>query len=69
MSRKKPGKQFDAVRFMHDAQVRINRETKGMTVGEQVAYFRACAESGPLGEWWKKLETRSTARKTLKKAA
>ncbi|MBX3177611.1 MAG: hypothetical protein KF886_09635 [Candidatus Hydrogenedentes bacterium] len=33
-------KKFDCVEFMHDGALRIYEETKGMTLEEEMAYWR-----------------------------
>jgi hypothetical protein len=47
-------KNFDCIAFKRAAQLAIYEEIKNMTREEQLAYFRNRAESGPLGDWWKK---------------
>ena len=56
MTTKKTGeKVFDCVAFKRRVQTRIYEETKGLTLRQQIAYFRQQAESGALGSWWKSL--------------
>ncbi len=48
-------KKFDCIAFKRSAQLAIYEEIKNMTRDEQLVYFRTKAESGPLGDWWKKV--------------
>jgi hypothetical protein len=57
---------FDCVAFKRKAQARIYRETKNMTLEEQIARYERQAEEGPLGEWWKRVKSankRASARR------
>lgn len=38
---------FDCMEYKRKVQGEIYEETKGMSVSEQIAYFRQAAESGP----------------------
>jgi hypothetical protein len=55
MKKNKVEKEFDCVAFKRQAQSRIYKETKGLTLKDQAEYFRKKANSGPLGKWWKRL--------------
>ena len=55
MSKKKAKKEFDCVAFKGQVQGKVYQETKGLSLEEQVAYFRKKANSSPLGKWWKRL--------------
>ena len=55
MSKTKAKKEFDCVAFKRQVQGKVYQETKGLSLEEQVAYFRKKANSGPLGKWWKRL--------------
>jgi hypothetical protein len=54
MSQTKTKKTFDCVAFKRKVQAEIHEEIKGLSVQEQIEYFRRAAESGPLGKWWRK---------------
>lgn len=70
MAKSKPRKRFDAVHFVHQVREQIGRETRGMTVEEQVAYFRNAARTGPFGKLWRQLVAKSpSAGRLLRKAA
>jgi hypothetical protein len=58
MGRMKTDKQFDCIKHKRQAQARIYREIRGLTPSEEAAYFARTAESGPLGEWWKRVKAR-----------
>ena len=63
MSKKKAKQDFDCVAFKREAQSKVYEETKGLSLKEQVAYFRKKAGSGPLGKWWKRLPSVSPVQK------
>ena len=46
---------FDCIAFKRSAQARLHHETVGMSRAEELRYFGRQAESGPLGEWWKRV--------------
>ena len=55
MPMSEPQKTFDCVEFKRQAQVRIYERIKNMTPDQEIDYFRKAAETGPLGEWWRKI--------------
>jgi len=55
MNPTKTKKKFDCIAFKEEAQARIYEEIKDLSRQEQVDYFNAYVESGPLAEWWKKV--------------
>jgi hypothetical protein len=58
MKRRSPKRNFDCIGFKRKAQAEIYQETKGLSPEEEIEYFRRRAAEGPLGEWWKTLESR-----------
>jgi hypothetical protein len=62
MERKKR-KNFDALAFKARAQAEISKETQGMTPEQRCEYFRRGAESGPMGDWVKKVKKATEERK------
>jgi hypothetical protein len=62
MERKKK-RNFDALAFKARAQARISKEIRGMTREEEREYYRRSAESGPLGDWVKKVKQATEQRK------
>ena len=50
-------KEFDCVEFKRQAQARIYERIKGLSPEEEIEYFRKAADEGPLGEWWKSIES------------
>jgi len=48
-------KRFDCLAYKRRVQQEIYEEIKGLTPAEQIAYFNRHAESGPLGQWWRRL--------------
>ena len=63
MSKKKAKKEFDCVAFKRQVQDKVFQETKGLSLEEQVAYFRKKANSGPLAKWWKRLPSATPSQK------
>jgi len=63
MIKKKAEKEFDCVAFKRRAQGTAYQETKGLSLEEQVTYFRKKANSGPLGKWWKRLPSAPPAQR------
>jgi hypothetical protein len=63
MSRKRTGKTFDALAFKGRAREEIFEAVKNLTVEEQIAYYRECAESGPLGDRVKSIQRASEERR------
>jgi hypothetical protein len=51
-------KTFDCIAFKTEAQATLLAETEGMTPEERRAHFRHKAEQGPLGSWWKLVQSR-----------
>ena len=45
----------DCVALKRRAQEQIYADTKGLSVAEQIAYFRRRAAAGALGGWWKQV--------------
>ncbi len=54
-------KTFDCLAYKDRVQAEIYEEIKHLTIPEQVEYFRRTAESGPFGEWLKRLKAHSAA--------
>ena len=48
-------KEFDCVEFKRQAQARIYDRIKNMSPEQEIEYFRRAADTGPLGEWWRKI--------------
>ncbi|HMD95939.1 MAG TPA: hypothetical protein VKM93_01220 [Terriglobia bacterium] len=61
MKRRKLEKSSDCVGFKRKVQAEIYREIKGLSPEEEIEYFRRKAAEGPLGQWWKALESSSGA--------
>lgn len=59
MDKSRAIKGFDCVKFKHDAQAKIMRDTKNMTSKQRVEYIHAQANSGELGKWWRGLGKRA----------
>ena len=55
MTMSDPGKKFDCVEFKREAQARIYERIKNMTPDQEIEYFRKAADTGPLGEWWRRI--------------
>jgi len=53
---KKSEKTFDCIAFKRAAQLQIYDEIKYMSREEEMAYFHNKAETGPLREWWLRLQ-------------
>ncbi len=51
----------DCVALKRRAQTKIYADTKGMSVADQIDYFRRRAESGALGAWWKRVSSITVA--------
>ena len=51
---------FDCVEFKRHAQAQIYERIKDMTPEQEIEYFHDAADTGPLGEWWRKIVARST---------
>ena len=49
-------KDFDCLDFKRRVQLEINKDIQGMTHEQERAYFQEQAESGPLGDWWKRVK-------------
>jgi hypothetical protein len=58
MKRRKAKRGFDCVGFKRKVQAEIYQEIKGLSAEEEIEYFRRWAAKGPLGKWWKALESR-----------
>ena len=56
---KQRDKDFDCIAYKRQVQQEIYEEIKGLTIDEQVEYFSRCAQEGPLGDWWRRLQHRS----------
>jgi hypothetical protein len=52
----KTEKVFDCLEFKRRVQLGIYQEIKDMPHDRERAYFEQQAESGPLGEWWKRVK-------------
>jgi len=52
----KTEKTFDCVEFKRRAQLEIFEHIQGLTHEQERAYFQEQAESGPLGDWWKRVK-------------
>ncbi len=52
----KTEKTFDCIEFKRQAQAEIYEQIRGMTHEQERAYFQLQAESGPLGDWWKRIK-------------
>lgn len=63
MKRGKHKKAFDCVALKRRAQAKIYADTKGMSIPEQIAYFRGRAQSGALGAWWRRVSRAAGAGK------
>lgn len=50
------------------AQEGIYRAIKNMTPAQEIAYFRDRAESGDLGDWWKRVKAGGSSSTTPKRA-
>jgi hypothetical protein len=50
-------KPFDCVSFKHAAQSAIYEHIHDLSADEQIRWFRAIAESGPLAEWVRRVRT------------
>ena len=46
---------IDCVAMKRQAQAKIYTATKGLSVADQIAYFRRRAAAGALGGWWKQV--------------
>ena len=60
---RKAKKKFDALAFKEEAQAEISKTVEGMSPAQQRAYFERRAETGPLGEWWKRVKKATLERK------
>jgi hypothetical protein len=56
--RTKSEKTFDCIQYKRKVQSEIYDEIKGMTHAEEIAYFQRQADSGALGQWWKRVKAR-----------
>lgn len=56
---RKTAKTFDCIEFKRRAQSEIYEEIKELTPQQQIEHLRERAESGPLGEWWKRLKDKA----------
>jgi hypothetical protein len=57
MKRRHPKRAFDGVGFKRKVQAEIYQEIEGLSAEEEIEYFRRSAAHGPLGVWWKALES------------
>jgi len=55
MKRSKSKQVIDCVALKRRAQAKIHADTKGMSVADQIAYFRRRAQLGAMGAWWKQV--------------
>lgn len=56
-------KTFDVMEYKRRVQAEMYEATKDMTPEEEIAYYRMRAETGPMGEWWKKAKEETERRK------
>jgi len=59
----KAKKGFDCLAYKDRVQQEIYEQIKDLTVQEQIDYFNRGAQTGPLGEWWKKIKERSKSQR------
>ena len=59
----KKRKNFDALAFKARAQARIAKAVQGMTPEQEREYLARRAETGPLGDWVKKVKKATAERK------
>lgn len=57
MTKTDPENKFDCVEFKRQAQARIYERIKDLTPDEEIEYFRKAAETGPFGDWWRRMVT------------
>ena len=55
----KSDKTFDCIQYKRQVQSKIYDEIKAMTHQQEIAYFQRRAESSALGQWWKRIKTRT----------
>ena len=53
---KQTKKKFDCIEFKRKSQERIYEDIKDMSWEQEVQYFQKRAETGPLGDWWKRVK-------------
>jgi len=52
---------FDSIAYKRQVQQRMIEVTKDMSPAEELAYYRHCAETGSLGDWWRSVRGREEA--------
>ncbi len=52
---------FDCMAYKRQVQQRMFEVTKDMSTAEELAYYRHCAETGLLGDWWRSVRGREEA--------
>ena len=63
MMKPEPIEDFDAIKFKDEMQARVQAELAGLTGEERLRKMQELLESGPLGEWLKKMRARQGLRK------
>ena len=53
---------IDALALKREVQAKLLKATKGMTREEEQAFYREATRTGPLAEWWARVEAQSKAR-------
>jgi hypothetical protein len=60
---------IDCIELKRRCQERLLDRTRGMTIDEEIAYFKRAAESGSLAELWRSLKQDSLSRESTGDAA
>ena len=63
MIRPKPIEGFHALDFKEEAQARVQAELEGLSGEELVRKIHEMVETGPLAEWWKKMQATHEVRR------
>ena len=64
MIKPEPIEGFDALKFKEEMQACVQAELAGLSREEKLRKIREMAETGPLGEWWKRMRDQQAARGT-----
>lgn len=64
MIRPEPIEGFDALKFKDEMQAKVQAELAGLTGEKRLRKMREMLESGPLSDWWQKMQAAQKARQT-----
>lgn len=58
----KPIPGFKALKFKEEAQARVQKELEGLSPEERIQKIRRDVETGPFGDWWKRVRAAQRAK-------